>query len=175
MANEKQTRKTDSASAYKITEICTYLRQLSGSLNPDLISKEGMINMIRQIGIQLKMTNLIDVRINFSGDTVLLAPERELLILQIILEATANVIKHAEANTITISLHYQPWNSELAIVDDGKGFEYPLPEYAGNGKGLGNMMIKAHALKGMHNIFSWSGGTLVFVSFPNKDEKCNMN
>jgi two-component system NarL family sensor kinase len=174
MQNEKVTAKMVSASTDTITDICNYLKQFSCSLNTEIVRKEGIKNIIGRVADKLDAAKLLEVKTSFSGDPVWLAPERELLILQVMQEALVNAIRHSEATRVTISLHYQPNDSEFAVVDNGKGFQYPATGYTGSGTGLKSIVANARALKGMYNIFTSPGsGTLIFLSFPNREKYKN--
>ena len=163
-----------SASTDAITDVCNYLKQLSGSLNTEMIRKEGIKNIISRVADKIDEAGLLEVKTSFSGDPVWVAPERELLILQVMNEALLNAITHSGASRITISLHYQPNDSEFAVVDNGKGFQYPVAGSAGSGTGLRSIITNARALRGMYNIFTSPGsGTLIFLSFPNREKHKN--
>lgn len=97
------------------------------------------------------------------------AKEHQLFL--IIQEAMANIVKHAGAQLVSLSLKEGPRQVVLAISDDGQGF-------SGNGQkqgsyGLTTMRERAEKLGGHVEIISKSGaGTTIRVHIPKfEDEK----
>jgi hypothetical protein len=97
---------------------------------------------------------------------VSLPPPIQLLIYQIVREATMNALKHAEASKIRISLEEVEEGVKLEIVDDGKGFDTSAPPPEGH---FGSVMMRERAMVagGTYSIESEIGaGTNVTVTFP---------
>jgi signal transduction histidine kinase len=57
------------------------------------------------------------------GDGVALSPEQEQLVFRTAQEALRNVTAHADAATITVTLTAADGTYELAVTDDGRGFD----------------------------------------------------
>ena len=105
-------------------------------------------------------------RIAVDVDEVILPPPIQLLIYQIAREAAMNALKHAEAETIRISLHDTPDGVELQIGDDGKGFDTAAPPPEGH---FGSVMMRERALVagGSFSVTSELGkGSLISARFP---------
>ena len=83
-------------------------------------------------------------------------------------EAVVNAAKHGAANRVRISLACSGDRIELAIADDGRGFEGvdPLQPTAPGHLGLASMRERAELLDGMLHIDSSDEGTTVVVSAP---------
>jgi len=83
-------------------------------------------------------------------------------------EAVVNAAKHGAANRVRISLACAGDRIELAIADDGHGFEGvdPLQPTAPGHLGLASMRERAELLDGMLHIDSSEEGTTVVVSAP---------
>jgi two-component system, NarL family, sensor kinase len=96
--------------------------------------------------------------------------QKELILFRIAQEALNNVLKHAEAAKITISLCYQPTHLVFCVADNGKGFD----QSAINGfrknnmkAGLTNIQTRAAAINGSCTIDSSPGtGTSVCINVP---------
>lgn len=101
------------------------ISQLSHSLNSDRISELGVFECIFREVILFQQKGLFDVSINDrienSGKT--LAKETQLLIFRMFQEIISNIIKHAGATKIEISLEYKDKFIQLTITDNGEGFE----------------------------------------------------
>jgi PAS domain S-box-containing protein len=77
-------------------------------------------------------------------------------------EALTNIIKHAHADSITVSLQVAKEGILLDILDNGTGWE----ERRGNGRGLSNMNKRAEELGGRITISSDGRGTRVTLEVP---------
>ena len=82
-----------------------------------------------------------------------LESRKEILIYRIIQEVVSNVLKHAKANNLYISLTRREHDLNIIIEDDGIGFDVEQARKSG-GMGLKNISTKVSHL----------GGDLVFDS-----------
>lgn len=93
-----------------------------------------------------------------------LGPAQTLDILRIVQEATTNVIKHAQASTVTIATSETAQGVLLTICDDGQGGV----SQAG-GHGIGNMQARAARLHAQLRILpNADGGTCVQLLLPSQ-------
>ncbi len=145
------------------------LRDLSKSLNTDNIAAMGLLRaisyeleMIRKTGFQ----TLLEV----SGNEIKMEPQKELILFRIVQETLNNIIKHAEAKTITVIMAYNPDKLELQVKDDGRGVDLsPLNEKAEGDFGLGirNMHNRAKLIGADFNMNSRIGfGTTISLTVP---------
>jgi signal transduction histidine kinase len=104
-----------------------------------------------------------------SGEARPLAPEIESALLRVGQEALANVVKHANARRVTVSLAYTPDGVQLAVHDDGDGFAPGALTYApadaSGGFGLLGMRERLAALGGTLTATN-QGGALVVAAVP---------
>jgi signal transduction histidine kinase len=84
-------------------------------------------------------------------------------------EALNNVLKHAQADHVTVYLRAEEGMIDLEVADDGCGFDL---EQAGNGgMGLRTMQERAETINGRFTIHSQPGeGTSVKVEVGNHHE-----
>lgn len=134
------------------------VRLLSHSLNdgyidsnplPVLIERE--LNRIKAIG---------DHRIWFNNDhasEVELGLDKKTIIFRIIQELLNNVLKHAHAKSIGISI-YGDKSIEIKITDDGIGFDLQRIQDMGQGIGI-KTMIKRADMAGFELIITSTPGT----------------
>ncbi len=73
-----------------------------------------------------------------------LPPHATLQVLRIAQEALTNVLKHAQARTVEVTLAWHDGLLQLDVADDGVG----LPDSPGSGHGLPNMQARAARLGG---------------------------
>jgi signal transduction histidine kinase len=87
----------------------------------------------------------------------------------ILKEALHNVVRHAQARTVHVSLVLEPERLTLTVADDGRGFERHhgdgAPRMIG-GNGLGNMERRAAEIGGHLRVDSSAAGTTVRLDAP---------
>jgi two-component system sensor histidine kinase UhpB len=88
--------------------------------------------------------------------------ETELALYRVGQEALSNVVKHADARTVSVRLSQTNGDVTLEIVDDGRGFD-PEHPHAGKAPGLG--------LVGMQERMAMVGGRLVIETTPGQGAK----
>jgi two-component system NarL family sensor kinase len=140
------------------------LRNLSHGLNPDMINRMGLIVALQEEMQKIRDCNPFTVNFEISG--LLKAESRsiELAVFRIIQELFTNIIKHSEAKNVSLFLQYREDCLEFVVKDDGKGFQYPLPENSFTSTGLINIQTRIDLLSGKMNIRSEGGeGTVVEV------------
>ncbi|MDM9595042.1 sensor histidine kinase [Pseudomonas guariconensis] len=82
-------------------------------------------------------------------------------------EAVTNMLRHAHACNLTISLRRTPAGLSLSIQDDGQGFEPAANPAEAGQRGLAGMLERAAALQGTLSISSQPGqGTRIDALFP---------
>lgn len=97
------------------------------------------------------------------GDPVSLPPDVRHALLRITQSAVSNVRRHAQADTVGVTLTYLPDAVALDIFDDGVGFDVNED----NGFGLRAMRQRVEALGGTFGVESAPGeGTVVAVQIP---------
>ena len=119
-----------------------------------------------------KVTKGGDIQTSFdlSGEERVLPTGVEAAFLRICQESLANVLKHANATQVTVTLAFYDSQVRLAIRDNGVGFDPAIPrtpDRASGGFGLINMRERARLLGGELNAQSEPGlGTLVEAILP---------
>ena len=115
-------------------------------------------------------SNGLSVKTEFEliGAPLLLSSKVENHLLRVSQEAVTNALKHAQAKSVQISLHFEPTEARLVVRDDGCGFEvsHAAPSSAGH-FGLLGMRERAEKIHGTLTITSTpGGGTAVVVVVP---------
>lgn len=144
-----------SASKILISKAIQDIRDLSKSLNTDFISEIGLDNAVNQQLELLKRTGLYTTQLIVHGEVYHFEPERELLIFRILQELLNNIVKHAEASEIVVSMRYEKDKLIFEIEDNGKGFDMQTQQFYPN-KGLG--------LRSIQNRIKLVGGVIRFES-----------
>lgn len=101
--------------------------------------------------------------VHLSGPLdAIVSPEWADHVRAVLLEALSNALRHASAQSVTMTLQALPDRLELRVTDDGRGFEQTTPR-----SGLVNMQRRAELCGGTLSISSTPGrGTDVLLVVP---------
>ena len=89
----------------------------------------------------------LDARLEIQGNPRTLPTEVDLAAYRIVQESLTNVIRHAAASRVTVSLAYLPAAIDIEVTDDGQGAA-ATPGATGTGNGLAGMRERVAALGG---------------------------
>ncbi|MBC7947506.1 MAG: PAS domain S-box protein [Chitinophagaceae bacterium] len=141
------------------------MRQLSQSLVPPSLSDIGLVESIEDLCNPLKNLHAFSIHFHHpSFDEKLLPDNMKLMLFRIIQEQINNIIRHAHADTIVISLYMPPGQVILVVTDNGIGFD---PGSVKKGLGFANISNRAGLFGGALEITSSSQhGCTIRVSIP---------
>ena len=92
-------------------------------------------------------------------------------LFRIALEALNNVIKHASAQQVTVSVQFERECVCLTIQDDGVGFD-PVAAIRSGGRGLLGIQERAERVHGTFAVDSAGGnGTTLKITIPNAESE----
>ena len=140
------------------------MRDLIFELRPELLEKEGLIPALERKVAEIANRFQIDVRLLADAEPDIPLEHKQNL-YRIAYEALQNIVKHASATRVLLSVQLEPGWLNLAIEDDGVGFN-PLDEYPGH-IGLVSMRERAELSRGIFSLDSSAGnGTRITVRVP---------
>ncbi len=122
-------------------------------------------------------TTGIDLEFDVDGAPRPLDPEIEGVLLRVAQEAIVNVVKHAAATRVAVTLAYQPKTVRLSVTDDGHGFAVD-PDFRAYGGhwGLLGMRERASQIRAKLSVQSTLGhGTEIVVLIPYARRHQNAN
>lgn len=160
-------------------EALTELRDVMMNLRPSLLDDLGLVpamkNLVDETGTRMqKMGQLARADFQVIGEPIRLDPNLETIIFRILQEALTNVVKHARADNVTITLEYGDAFMHLMVVDDGCGFDSRIvenPENSNHPLGLLGMQERVSLVGGHFTINSVPGsGTKIDVYLPVKEK-----
>lgn len=99
------------------------MRSLLVELRPQAIVSTPLPELLRNLANGLRGRANIDVHLEIMGDLIELKPDVHLQFYRLAQEILNNVHKHAHAQHMHIDLRYLHGGVELAIADDGIGFD----------------------------------------------------
>jgi len=127
------------------------IRNLSHQLAPSKFKSDNFILSIQQLIKSINKENNFKVITHFDKiDDAILDSDKQLNLYRILQEQLQNIIKHADASEIQISMKFNDM-LELRISDNGKGFD---PKSKTNGIGLQNIRNRAEIYGGYCDIKS---------------------
>jgi signal transduction histidine kinase len=132
------------------------LRHISHSLNSDLIQRMGLVTFLEREMEYLGDSATVKCTLTVTGTPRELEREQNLLISRIVQESIQNVVKHAEATRLDVTLAFDPAQLAITIKDDGKGFDLEQARKS-ESLGLRNIYNRAHLLRGTIDIQSAPG------------------
>ncbi|HJW27138.1 MAG TPA: sensor histidine kinase [Rhodocyclaceae bacterium] len=142
------------------------VRGVMEELHPVLLDQYGLGAALRWYGEEYSRRTGIEVAIEGAELFPRLRPKVEMTLFRIAQEALTNVAKHAGARRVAVSLRRNESGIELAITDNGAGFEpETVPDQAvGSGWGLTLMAERARSVGADFRIDSRPGqGTRIVM------------
>jgi signal transduction histidine kinase len=165
--HEKAKNQVDST-LEQLSKAIDDLRDISKSMNSELITSQGLLEVLKRETRKLKELDLFALKYLVTGTPVFMDSQKELIIFRIIQEAFNNIIKHSKATAVELNLNYYIDYVQVCISDNGKGFYLDkVVDNKESSAGLNNMRQRALLFNGKTIIESLLGyGTKVWVTIP---------
>jgi PAS domain S-box-containing protein len=135
-------------------------RSLTFELSSPILKELGLESAIRSLSDRMAKGNDIRVEMRTDGLSKPLAREVGVLLYRAVREMLLNVVKHARARRVEISVGRVDDQIRIRVEDDGVGFVVSEPGQSGPTGGFGLFSIQ----EGLHHI----GGRLEIDSAPGK-------
>ena len=148
-------------------EALAMTRSLAWSLRASTAPPEGLAESLRSLATSIGARTGLSIQ--FSGGVTARFPVRiEAGVYRIVEEALTNVMRHAAAQSVKISLLQADDRLAVVVEDDGAGFDPARRSLnAGSGMGLLCMEERARLLDGVVSVESTPGkGTAVRLTLP---------
>jgi NarL family two-component system sensor histidine kinase LiaS len=133
---------------------------------PIALQEKGLPAVMREYAFEWETRNEIKVNLALQNERRLpLGIEQA--IYRVTQESLANIARHSNAKRVDISLMYNGGSLQLAVADDGCGFDM---NSKGHGLGLRSIRERVGSVHGTVQIQSAPGaGTRIIVQVPTKD------
>jgi signal transduction histidine kinase len=136
-----------------VAKLSESLRQISHSLNPNWLEKNGLIDAIKSEVNRLKKNKLITVNLKIEIGEKNFINNEQIVLFRIFQEIINNCLKHSKATKIDINITTQKV-FEMTIIDNGIGFDYNLEKEKSHSLGLENIIKRAKIINYHADIFS---------------------
>jgi len=141
------------------------IRALSNSLAPPLLKDFGFKDSLEELIENYVKSQTLNITLVFDEKLNDVKKEIEILLFRIIQEQLNNILKHANAKNIQISLSMTD-QIHLSIIDDGNGFNTALPR---KGSGITDMINRVELYNGSVEFISeLQGGCTVLINIPSE-------
>ncbi|MBP6024722.1 ATP-binding protein [Ferruginibacter sp.] len=162
---DNETAELINKTMHLVDESCKEVRAVSHNMMPNALLKKGLVNAVREF---LSQINTKATQINLQTDNLHkpLPNHIETVLYRIIQESVNNVIKHAAATRLDISINQDEEGIDVMIEDNGKGFNF---NQATQKDGIGLQNIKSR-IQYLNGTVEWNTaenkGTLVAIHIP---------
>lgn len=99
------------------------LQRIISDLRPAHLDDLGLSATLRWYASRIHELTSLHVRVDIDGDEPTLDDAVKITIFRITQEALNNVIKHAQATTVNVKIHYLQKEVRIHVFDNGVGFE----------------------------------------------------
>jgi signal transduction histidine kinase/ligand-binding sensor domain-containing protein len=138
------------------------------NLRHESASSEGLVPAVSHLVQRIQLDNGIEINVDVSGTPAPLDGEKERNVILFIREALQNAIRHAAAQRLSISLRFDSGRLNVAVEDNGLGFDCSLERLEQSQHfGLLGMRERVERMGGEFHLTSAHGaGTTVRLQIP---------
>jgi signal transduction histidine kinase len=139
------------------------IKKLIRTLRPEYLDNLGLIPALNHLVEEFSKNTNMNIDFNYNDEDIRIEPNKENIIYRLVQESLTNIIKHANASTVNIKMHYENSTLTLTIEDDGKGIN-----------SADFHKIDSFGLLGMRERVSQIGSNLVISGLPEKGTKLSV-
>jgi signal transduction histidine kinase len=139
------------------------LRMIIADLRPAALDELGLEPALRTLIAGVSKTAGLRARVSIRLGSGRLPPNVETIAYRVAQEALTNVVKHADARTVSVDVRLDGGRLRLTVADDGRGVEHVRD----GGYGIAGMRERAELAAGEVEVAHASrGGTRVRLELP---------
>jgi signal transduction histidine kinase len=142
------------------------LRALIAELRPPALDQLGLAPALASLAQRTAAGNELEISADIDlPDDRRLAPELETTVYRVVQESLTNVVKHANASSIDVTVRCADRGVDVSVADDGIGFDSDAT--AGTGFGLAGMRERVELAGGELSVLPGAdAGTVVRARLP---------
>jgi two-component system sensor histidine kinase UhpB len=150
-----------------VREAISEIRKLSHQLAPVSDNEISLKQVFESLIETINVNNRFEIKLEVSDmDDIQITDEQQINLYRILQEQLNNIVKHADASEVVVSLTRSGSSLVFSIRDNGKGFD---PEMQATGIGLENIKRRAKVFSGVFRLNTSLGkGCEVVVEIPAK-------
>ncbi|MFN8581693.1 MAG: sensor histidine kinase [Gemmatimonadaceae bacterium] len=138
------------------------IRSVTESLRPVLLDELGLIPALRSLAGEVAGRCGLDIETSLPAQLERKDADVELVLYRALQESLSNVVRHADATRVHVSLASQGNTVVLTVADNGRGLDADRDA----GGGLAGMRERVTSLGGALTVSGTGGGTTVRVELP---------
>jgi len=151
---------------HMVDEALKEVRAVSHNMMPNALMRKGLAAAVREFIDNIAATGLLHIDLHVVGMNERLDGTMETVLYRVLQEIVSNIIKHAQANKVSIQLIRHEDYLNFILEDNGKGFDARDVNHF-NGIGLKNIISRIQYLNGTVDFDSAIGrGTTVIIEVP---------
>lgn len=151
-----------------VSKAMTELRDIAKCLSREWVQSFDLLEAITDEVKRLNNTGSLIATMNVKSSSCNRIEQYKLIIFRLIQESIQNILKHAKASKVNISVDVNSEKSFIIISDNGIGFDVATTLKKDNGLGLKNIINRTRLIGGEVNIQSDCGdGTAITIILPN--------
>jgi signal transduction histidine kinase len=146
-----------------------YVRVLSHQMRPAVLEEIGLEQAVANLVENMASEGNIKWSLDLDMEGLSLPDDLETIVYRVVQESLTNVLRHAEADEVRVSLRRQNGLLLFEIQDNGRGFREEDLTIKPNARGLGilGMRERVELLEGKLRVSSRAGkGTLISGELP---------
>lgn len=150
----------------RLVKLSEDVHALSYRLHPSVLDDLGLVAALQSECGRVERQQPIRVRFDADAIPRKAGPHTAICIFRVAQEALRNVVRHAGASTVEVSLRMQQGGLALRVRDDGVGFASARGDNARTSLGLVSMRERVGLVGGRLDIVSRDRGTSVIAWVP---------
>lgn len=101
------------------------VRRFSRALRPLYLEDLGFVPALEMLAQEIEHESGLAIAVRIEGEVRRLAPDLELTAYRMVQEGLSNIVRHAQAQNVWLTVIFMPQELTLRLKDDGRGFESP--------------------------------------------------
>ena len=143
------------------------VRRLTHDLHPATLRLLGLPAAVQAHCAEVERRHAVQVQCRVEGDFDDIHSDVGVCFFRIVQESLRNGVVHGEARRLSVSLSRSDNRVDLAVTDEGRGFDLEAVRRIGGGLGLVSIEERAHVIGGDVQIVTGLGqGTTIHVRAP---------
>jgi len=143
------------------------IRRIINDLKPSDVERFGLISSVELLIERVKQATGINIYLSVINAIKLNDKNLEIIIYRIVQEALNNIVKHSKCNNATIELLMLKNEIQIAIVDDGVGYDLNSHSQKIKSFGINNIKERVNSINGLLKIETEPGkGFKYFINIP---------
>lgn len=153
-----------------ITKACDEVRRISHDMMPASLVSLGLVDALEDMALDISTISDINFVFKSDGNLAEISDKLKVNIYRIVQEVINNILKHADAKSISLTIKETSGNIFIKITDDGNGFDMASVKRK-NGLGLNSIHSRVNYLEGKMQVTSEpDNGTVFKLNIPIQKE-----